>query len=72
MKLKTTRRDRTCHQCKCSIARGSRYGQRSMTLGSKQDGQAETFDGTAITVHQMRIKVDICEGCATSLTREGV
>ena len=66
MKLKTTRRDRTCHHCKCSIARGSRYGQRSMTLGSKQDGQAETFDGTAIIVHQMRIKVDVCEGCATS------
>jgi len=43
-----------------------------MTLGSKQDGQAETFDGTAIIVHQMRIKVDICEGCAISPTREGV
>ena len=65
MKLKRTRLERTCHNCKCSIAKGDKYGQRSITLGSKQDGQSETFNGTAIVVHQMRIKVDICEGCAS-------
>ncbi len=65
MKLKRTRLDRTCHTCKCSIAKGDKYGQRSITLGSKQDGQSETFNGTAIVVHQMRIKVDICERCAS-------
>ena len=64
MKLKRTRKERTCHQCKKTILKNESYGQRSMTLGSKQDGQAETFDGSAIIVHQMRIKVDICQGCA--------
>ena len=65
MKLKRTRRERTCHECKKKIFKGDSYGQRSITLGSKQDGQAETFDGHAIIVHQMRIKVDICQECAS-------
>ena len=64
MKLKRTRRERTCHECKKKIIKGDSYGQKSITLGSKQDGQAETFDGSAIIVHQMRIKVDICQECA--------
>jgi hypothetical protein len=64
MKLKRTRRERTCHECKKTILKNDSYGQRSITLGSKQDGQAETFDGHAIIVHQMRIKVDICQECA--------
>ena len=65
MKLKRTRRERTCHECKKTILKNDSYGQRSITLGSKQDGQAETFDGSAIIVHQMRIKVDICQECAS-------
>jgi len=65
MKLKRTRRERTCHECKKTILKNDSYGQRSITLGSKQDGQAETFDGHAIIVHQMRIKVDICQECAS-------
>ena len=65
MKLKRTRRERTCHECKKTILKNDSYGQRSITLGSKQDGQAETFDGSAIIVHQIRIKVDICQECAS-------
>ena len=65
MKLKKTRYDRTCTTCKSPILKGSKYGQRSITLGSKKDGQSETFDGVNIVVHQMRVKVDICEACAT-------
>ena len=67
MKLKRTRLERTCHNCKCSIAKGDSYGQRSITLGSKQDGMTDSFDRDkeAFVVHQMRIKVDICEGCAS-------
>ena len=64
MKLKKTRKERSCHTCKKKIFKGESYGQKSITLGSKQDGQAETFDGSAIIVHQMRIKVDICQECA--------
>jgi hypothetical protein len=66
MKFKATRRARTCHSCKNTINKGSLYTQRSITLGSKQDGQAETFNGSTITVHQMRLSVPICETCATN------
>lgn len=65
MKLKRTRKERTCHECKKTILKNESYGQRSITLGSKQDGESESFDGMYLVVHQMRIKVDICQGCAS-------
>ena len=61
MKLKRTRKERTCHECKKTILKNESYGQRSITLGSKQDGESESFDGMYLVVHQMRIKVDICQ-----------
>jgi len=65
MKLKTTRKERTCHSCKCLIAKGDQYGQRSITLGSKKDGWTDSFDRDkgAFVVHQMRIKVPMCSEC---------
>ena len=66
MKLKRTRRERTCHECKKKILKNDSYGQRSITLGSKKDGMTESFDKDkeAFVMHQMRIKVDICQECA--------
>ena len=64
MKLKRTRKERTCHECKKTILKNESYGQRSITLGSKQDGESESFDGMYLVVHQMRIKVNICQECA--------
>ena len=64
MKLKRTRKERTCHECKKTILKNESYGQRSITLGSKKDGESESFDGMYLVVHQMRIKVDICQECA--------
>ena len=64
MKLKRTRRERTCHECKKTILKNESDGQRSITLGSKQNGESESFDGYYLVVHQMRIKVDICQECA--------
>jgi len=64
MKLKRTRKDRTCHQCKKKILKGESYGQRSITLGSKEDGQAESFNGEYLVVHQMRLKASICKECS--------
>ena len=64
--FKATRKPRTCHSCKNTISKGSLYTQKSITLGSKQDGQAETFNGSTITVRQMRVSVPICEICATN------
>ena len=65
MKLKRTRRERTCHECKKTILKNDSYGQRSITLGSKQDGESESFNGMYLVVHQMRIKVDICQECGS-------
>tara|TARA_R100001463_G_scaffold121670_1_gene177957 strand:+ start:258 stop:455 length:198 start_codon:yes stop_codon:yes gene_type:complete len=64
MKLKKTRKERSCHTCKKKIFKGESYGQRSITLGSKQDGQAETSDGMYTVVHQMRVNVSVCQECA--------
>ena len=67
MKLKRSRKaQRICYECKKTILKNDSYGQRSITLGSKQDGMTESFDRDkeAFVVHQMRIKVDICQGCA--------
>jgi len=66
MKLKATRKARTCHACKCSIIKGDKYGQRSITLGSKKDGMTDSFDRDkgAFVVHQMRVNVSLCKECA--------
>ena len=64
--FKATRKERTCHSCKNTISKGSLYTQRSITLGSKKEGLAESFDGSTITVHQMKVSVPICETCSTN------
>ena len=42
---------------------GDLYGQRTIALGEKVDGQTETFDGMNVVVHYMRIPVDMCKCC---------
>ena len=66
MKLKKTRKERTCHVCKTLISKGDSYGQKSITIGSKKDGMTELFDREkqAFVIHQMRINVSLCAGCA--------
>ena len=63
MKLKKTRKERKCYECKSLINKGHLYGQRSIALGEKVDGQTETYDGMNIVVHYMRIPVSICQSC---------
>ena len=63
MKLKKSRYERTCKECKSTINKGDLYGQKTIALGSKKDGQNETYDGFAVTVHYMRIPVDVCKNC---------
>tara|TARA_Y100000356_G_C11029342_1_gene167660 strand:- start:273 stop:485 length:213 start_codon:yes stop_codon:yes gene_type:complete len=63
MKLKKSRYERTCKECKSIINKGDLYGQKTIALGSKKDGQSETYDGFAVTVHYMRIPVDVCKNC---------
>ena len=63
MKLKKTRKARNCYSCKSSISKGDLYGQKSIALGSKVNGQTETAEGMYTVVHQMRIPVDMCQAC---------
>ena len=63
MKLKRSRYERKCNECKKTIQEGDKYGQKSITLGSKKDGQRETIDGMTITVHQLRVSMDFCRQC---------
>ena len=63
MKLKKSRLERDCKECRAVIKRGDQYGQKSITLGSKKDGQRESFDGMTITVHQLRVPMDFCKQC---------
>jgi len=63
MKLKRSRYERKCRECKEIILKGDKYGQKSITLGSKKDGQRESYDGMTITVHQLRVPMDFCKQC---------
>ena len=63
MKLKRSRYERECKQCKAVIKKGDQYGQRTITLGSKKDGQRESYDGMTITVHELRVPMDFCKHC---------
>ena len=65
MKLKRSRYERECKQCKAVIKRGDQYGQRTITLGSKKDGQRESYDGMTITVHQLTVPMDFCKHCCS-------
>ena len=63
MKLKKSRLERDCKECRAVIKRGDQYGQRTITLGSKKDGQRESYDGMTITVHQLTVPMDFCKHC---------
>ena len=63
MKLKKTRKERKCYSCKSLINKGDLYGQKSIALGEKVNGESETFDGMNTVVHYMRIPVSMCKCC---------
>ena len=63
MKLKKTRKERKCYSCKSLINKGDLYGQKSIALGEKVNGESETFDGMNVVVNYMRIPVSMCKYC---------
>ena len=63
MKLKKTRKERKCYLCKSLINKGNLYGQKSIALGEKVDGESQTVEGMYTVVHYMRIPVSICQCC---------
>ena len=62
-KAKKTRKEIKCYQCKSLINKGDLYGQKSIALGVKVNGESETFDGMNTVVHYMRIPVSMCQCC---------
>lgn len=63
MKFKKTRKERKCYECKSFINKGDLYGQRSIALGEKVDGESQIVEGMYTVVHYMRIPVDMCQCC---------
>ena len=63
MKLKKTRKERKCYECKSLINKGDLYGQKSIALGEKVDGESQTVEGMYTVVHYMRIPVSMCKCC---------
>ena len=63
MKLKKTRKERKCYECKTLIYKGDLYGQRSIALGEKVNVESQTIEGMYTVVHYMRIPVDMCKCC---------
>ena len=63
MKLKKTRKERKSYECKTLINKGDLYGQRSIALGEKVNGESQNIEGMYTVVHYMRIPVDMCKCC---------
>ena len=63
MKFKKTRKERKCYECKTLINKGDLYGQRSIALGEKVNGESQTIEGMYTVVHYMRIPVHMCKCC---------
>ena len=66
MKLKKTRKLRTCESCKEPINKGSLYGQKSKTILSDPKGQCIGHEWNESTAFPLRIskKYYYCEACA--------
>ncbi len=68
MKLKRTRKERTCKECGAHIAKGDLYGQRTITIGggkSDEDSLSDyAIENKAIVIERLVVKQDICHRCA--------
>ena len=67
MKLKKTRKDRTCHLCKATINKGDRYATKSVALGKTASWSADSRPSSEIPAEvwqPYRVSVPVCEVCA--------
>ena len=63
MKLKRTRKERTCHECKKTILKGQLYGQKTKTIS---DPQGQSLNGGRTwSAFQMSLKMDLCPRCGS-------
>ncbi len=64
MKLKKSRLERECKQCRAVIKKGDQYGQRTITLRSGKDEDEDTsYNDMYITLHALRVTMDFCKHC---------
>tara|TARA_S200000501_G_scaffold315445_1_gene307764 strand:- start:59 stop:352 length:294 start_codon:yes stop_codon:yes gene_type:complete len=64
MKLKKSRYERECRECKAVIKRGDQYGQKAITLRSGKDEDEDTsYNDMYITLHELRVTFDFCKCC---------
>jgi hypothetical protein len=64
MKLKKTRKERTCHFCHQTILKGQQYGQRSQKITAKATQEERDAVRPAILIESISVKRDICACCA--------
>jgi hypothetical protein len=66
MKLKKTRKERTCHSCKQTILKGQQYGQRSQKITGKatQDEHREASQRGVFLIESFSVQRDFCACCA--------
>ena len=62
MKLKRSRYERKCRECKEIILKGDKYGQKTITLRSGKD-ESPSYNGMYITLHELRVPMDFCKQC---------
>ena len=62
MKLKKSRLERDCKECRAVIKRGDQYGQKIMTLRSGKD-EDTSYNDMYITLHELRVSMDFCKQC---------
>ena len=62
MKLKKSRLERDCKECRAVIKRGDQYGQKTITLRSGKD-ESPSYNDMYITLHELRVTMDFCKQC---------
>ncbi len=63
MKLKRTRKERICYECKKTILKGQKYGQKTKTIS---DPQGQSLNGGRTwSAFQMSLKIDLCPRCGS-------
>ena len=67
MKLKRTRKERTCKKCGAYIAKGDLYAQSTITISGKpEEADLKDYEREypVTFIERISIKQDICQACA--------
>ena len=65
MRLKKTRKPRTCHFCGTEICKGDLYGQKTERIRGEASQEERDAVAPAILIECFSVKRDVCSCCAT-------